>query len=206
MKIIVNGKEEPSPPGEAVFLEDIFNHFLSQDSHKGCLISRTLVNGKELPIDSKITLKTPADQIQTLEIEIAPLGQIVNRNLANAQDYLQKLVPGVARAADLFRLGNEQEANQYFLNIIDGMGWFSQVVLTISQAIGLDYESDLFEGRSLQDRFEHLTDLTKQLLEANKNKDWVLVADLMEYEIHPFYAEWVDLLPQITRFKSEKFN
>jgi hypothetical protein len=53
----------------------------------------------------------------------------------------------------------------------------------------------VFDGRSIQDRRASLVDLTQQMVDANKNQDWVLLADLLEYEILPYYQEWSSLLP-----------
>jgi len=35
------------------------------------------------------------------------------------------------------------------------------------------------------------------MLEANQNQDWVLMADLMEYEMIPFYKDWEAVLSRI---------
>ena len=35
------------------------------------------------------------------------------------------------------------------------------------------------------------------MVEANQNRDWVLLADLIEYELTPFYEEWQTLLPHL---------
>ena len=42
--------------------------------------------------------------------------------------------------------------------------------------------------------------------EANKNKDWVLVADLLEYEILPFYGEWSELIPEFRKMMEDLVN
>ena len=36
-----------------------------------------------------------------------------------------------------------------------------------------------------------------QMLEANKNQDWVLLADLLEYEMIPFYKVWQEVLSEV---------
>jgi hypothetical protein len=46
------------------------------------------------------------------------------------------------------------------------------------------------------DRRTSLVDFTQQMVDANKNQDWVLLADLLEYEILPYYQEWSNLLPR----------
>ena len=197
MKIIVNGCEESSPEGKTV--ADILNHFISRE--QGSLAQRIHVDGEELPLNAPATLSRAITDIGTLEIDYIRLDEMVNKNRVNAEEYLEKLIPGIEKAAELFRLGNEQEANQYFLNIIDGMSWFSQVVVVISEAVGIDSREEIFGGNSIETRLKTLTDFSKQLLEANKNNDWVLVADLLEYEIQPYYSEWVDILPRLVETK-----
>jgi hypothetical protein len=36
-----------------------------------------------------------------------------------------------------------------------------------------------------------------QMLEANQNQDWVLLADLLEYEMIPYYEDWRETLSRI---------
>ncbi len=197
MKIIVNGREESLPEGQTV--ADILNHFISKA--QGSLAQRIQVDGEELPLNAPETLNRPITGIGTLEIDYVLLNEMVNKNRVNAEEYLEKLIPGIEKAAELFRLGNEQEANQYFLNIIDGMTWFSQVVVVIAEAVGIDSRREIFGGNSIETRLKILTGFSKQLVEANKNNDWVLVADLLEYEIQPYYSEWADILPRLVETK-----
>ena len=68
------------------------------------------------------------------------------------------------------------------INIIDGMDWFSQVLDMIFAAKEISSDT-VINGKSVQDRRARLIDFTQQMVDANKNKDWVLLADLLEYEI-----------------------
>jgi hypothetical protein len=78
------------------------------------------------------------------------------------------------------------------------MDWFSQVLDMILAAKKISMDT-MIDGKSVQDRRASLLDFTQQMVDANKNKDWVLLADLLEYEILPYYKEWSDFLP---RFRS----
>ena len=53
------------------------------------------------------------------------------------------------------------------------------------------------DNESLEVRQTKLTDLMSQMLEANKNQDWVLLADLLEYEMLPFYKDWEKILSKL---------
>ena len=149
--------------------------------------------------DASATRKTPLSEIETLEIEISTLSDIINKNIENADAYLIRLIPGIEKSVELFRMGNEQEANKFFINIIDGIDWLSQVLDMILAAKAISPDT-VFDGKSIQDRRTSLVDFTQQMVDANKNQDWVLLADLLEYEILPYYQEWSKLLP---RFRSQ---
>ncbi len=195
MKIIVNGKEIPALPGSQV--RDILTAVLSKDDTPNSFIARLLIDGKEVPIDSDEISTRLVSEIQTLEVEINSMDESLNKNIANAQDYLTRLLPGIEKAAELFRNENEVEANKFFVRIIDGIDWLSQVLQVVVAAQGLNAEELRIDGKSMKDRHDLLIDLTGKMVEANKNKDWVLLADLLEYEILPYYEEWEGLLPQL---------
>ena len=193
MKLLINGKEEAvSCMGET--LGDLVLHIEKQGVAQGNVVRSIQIDGKESPPDSLVARETPLSEIETLEIEISTLSDIVNKNIENADAYLIRLIPGIEKSVELFRMGNEQEANKFFINIIDGIDWLSQVLDMILAAKAISPDT-VFDGKSIQDRRTSLVDFTQQMVDANKNQDWVLLADLLEYEILPYYQEWSNLLP-----------
>ena len=190
MKISINGTETEDPSFKGETLEEVLNAILKsrQDSY----VRRIWLDGQEVSSSTPDTLKTSSATVDLLELELVQLKDLLANNLSNAKEYLEKLIPGFQKAADLFRMGNEQEANKFYLQIIDGIDWFSQVVLTIINA-----QQHVLDGQSLEERQKKLNELMGQMLEANKNQDWVLMADLLEYEMVPFYEEWQKVLLNI---------
>lgn len=190
MKISINGAETQDPSFQGETLEEVMNAIVK--SRQNSYIRRIWLDGQEVSSDSQDTLKTSTKSVELLELELAELQDLLANNLTNAKDYLVKLIPGFQKAADLFRMGNEQEANQYYLQVLDGIEWFSQVVIII-----VSTQKNKSEEKSLEERQKKLTDLMSQMLEANQNQDWVLMADLMEYEMIPFYKDWKEVLSRI---------
>lgn len=191
MKLTINGVEQKESEFIGETLEAILDMMVKNTP--GSYIRRIWLDQQEFPSDDRETLqKKPAD-INSLEVELADLKDLVATNLSNALDYLEKLIPGFDQAADLFRTGNEQEANKYYIQILDGMDWFSEVVNVVMSSEGEGQEPE----NSLQVRQAKLTDLMSQMLEANKNQDWVLLADILEYEMIPFYKEWQTILSKL---------
>ena len=193
MKLLVNGKEETvSYMGET--LGDLLLHIEKEGVPQGNVVRSIKIDGQKSSPDSPEVQKTQLSEIATLEVEISTLSDIINKNIENADAYLIRLIPGIEKSVELFRMGNEQEANKFFINIIDGIDWLSQVLDMILTAKAISPDT-VFDGKSIQDRRASLVGLTRQMVDANKNQDWVLLADLLEYEIRPYYQEWSNLLP-----------
>ena len=191
MKLTVNGVEQEETDLKGETLEAILDKMV--ENQPGSYIRRIWLDQKEFPPDDRETLqKKPAD-INSLEVELANLKDLVATNLSNALDYLEKLIPGFDQAADLFRMGNEQEANKFYIQILDGMDWFSEVINIVMDS---EFKRSAPED-TLRLRQAKLTDLMSQMLEANKNQDWVLLADILEYEMIPFYKEWQTILTKL---------
>ena len=190
MKISINGAEAEESSFQGETLKEVLDVILK--SRRDSYVRRIWLEGQEVSSSAMDTLMTSITSIELLELELAHLGDLLANNLANAKEYLEKLIPGFQKAADLFRMGNEQEAHKFYLQILDGIDWFSQVVLNIVKSRG-----NQVEGQSLGDRQEKLTGLMAQMLEANQNQDWVLMADLLEYEMIPYYEDWQETLSHL---------
>ena len=191
MKLTINGVEQKESEFKGETLEAILDTMVKNTP--GSYIRRIWLDQQEFPSDDRETLQKKPVDINSLEVELADLKDLVATNLSNALDYLEKLIPGFDQAADLFRTGNEQEANKYYIQILDGMDWFSEVVNVVMSSAGEGQEPE----NSLRIRQAKLTDLMSQMLEANKNQDWVLLADILEYEMTPFYKEWQTILSRL---------
>ena len=195
MKVSINrvAQEESDFEGETV--SAILDSMVQQTP--GSYIRRIWLDEQEFPSDDREALQKKPSDIDSLEVELANLKDLVATNLANALDYLKKLIPGFEQAADLFRTGNEQEANKYYLQILDGIDWFSQVVSVIMSPDEGETKLPDTDDESLEVRQKKLTDLMSQMLEANQNQDWVLLADILEYEMVTFYKDWEKILSKL---------
>ena len=116
MKLFINGEEETlANIGET--LGDFLVYLEKGGSELGNVIRSVKIDGQEFSIDSLVSRQKPLSEIETLEVEVSTLIGIVDKNIENADAYLIRLVPGIEKAVELFRNGNEQEANQFFINI-----------------------------------------------------------------------------------------
>ena len=195
MKVSINGVAQEESDFEGETVSAILDAMVQQTP--GSYIRRIWLDDQEFPSNDREALQKKPSDIDSLHVELANLKDLVATNLANALDYLKKLIPGCEQAADLFRAGSEQEANKYYLQILDGIDWFSQVVSVIMSPDEGETELPDTDDESLEVRQKKLTDLMSQMLVANQNQDWVLLADILEYEMLPFYKDWEKILSKL---------
>ncbi len=92
--------------------------------------------------------------------------------LESIREYLPKLISGIESAVDSLRSQEIRKALEIFPLIMEGLDWVIKAFYNISEYI----------DNSVLDK-SRLVDLTKELLEALENEDYVLLADMFEYEV-----------------------
>ncbi len=196
MNIFINGNEDTSTYDKAE-LGDLLDAIQKDKLEKGQFLFKIKVNDQDIEFGSPEFRDTPVANIQKLEIETSSLASMVNENIDNVVLYLSKLTPGLEQVAAMLRDGQHQEANSILLDIVDGVDWFSQLIELVIQAKGLDVENTQYNGKNLLERKTQLVGLTESILSSFQAKDWVKLADLLEFEFLPYYNDWAEVLPQL---------
>ncbi len=197
MKLFIDN-EELTGPFEETRLGPLIERLQKERLPEGRFLVQLRVDGRDHPGLSAALREQPLSEVGRIDLRFAPLETLIARNLENAKGYLERLLPGIDQAAQLFRTGKEQEANQVFLQIIDGIDWFAEVIDSVVEARKQDPATLRLGDQTYRDRKTRLLELTSQMMEANQNRDWVLLADLLEYELQPFYTDWKTHLPDWT--------
>lgn len=93
-------------------------------------------------------------------------------------DYLKKLPEGCQTIADLVREDRIHEAMNIILQFSEGMGWVVDANLLLDKN---GYPNPL--------RVERIHEFLKEINSGLEIQDYILVADMFEYEIKPFFEE-----------------
>ena len=94
-------------------------------------------------------------------------------------DYIKKLPAGCQKIADRLREDMIVEAMQDIVDFSEGANWLSQVSISFRQnGIRVDLETEKVH--------EYLNEINSGL----EIQDYIVVADMFEYEILPFFEEY----------------
>ncbi|MCA0971574.1 hypothetical protein LCM20_13285 [Halobacillus litoralis] len=109
--------------------------------------------------------------------------EIVTETINTLKFYLPNLIEGTKSTAEKFQAHKDSEALKVLPNIVEGIDWVYQAIAGIQKNGGLP-KIDL----------EELSSILPETLRAIEVKDYVLLSDLLEYEIVHVLEKWNDQL------------
>ena len=97
--------------------------------------------------------------------------ELKRETLEMANEYMNNLFSGVKHSVELLYSGNESEGFSLIPSICEGIKWITEVLaLTKNENENLDLVDILYEK-------------LVEIIESFENKDYILVADLLNYEL-----------------------
>ena len=122
-------------------------------------------------------------QISRLEVETQGTREVALHFMSNANHYLRTIAASSERVAEMFRTSDEREASEHYLRTLDSLQLFMQVLATARDAFNLDFTRSLPDGSWPEMHLERLLTLIKEMLAAQEEEDWILLADLLQYDL-----------------------
>jgi hypothetical protein len=200
MRIYVDELEEKMefPPG--VSLGEIIDQLCNQKIFQDRVISHVRVNGQELVEDENgLFPDVPGGEIDSLELQTELSREMAYQGVLDARNYLERLTPGIEKTAELFRLGEDAKSHGQYALCMEGINWFTQVLEGARQVMDLDYQKIVFNRVSVHSYIENLEHIISEMLTAQSDEDWVMLSDLLEYELLPIMEGWKEILPLIEK-------
>lgn len=174
---------------EPAVLERIFdtiNEFLADT---GLIFSHLKVDDTEVYADHYNYLKERIDRIELIEVEVRTVSEMLRDVLLTAEEYLEQALPEIELLAAEFYQGPSEESWARFQQLLEGVEWLNQLVAVIDQ--------NKAKPGNWQDytvMVDRLRDELQNLEEALENQDYVVMGDLLNYEIIPCFQEFREII------------
>ena len=134
-------------------------------------------------------------EVARLDLKTVSDVDLARSILTDAAYQAETLTQALEKSAALFRLAAEDEANHYFAQVLEALRWLVQTGEGACQVLDVklsQIKSPLFGDVSdFLKRFQSLLD---EMLQVSEEEDYILLADLMEYELLPMVQEWQKIL------------
>ncbi|RZB34892.1 MAG: hypothetical protein SRB1_00660 [Desulfobacteraceae bacterium Eth-SRB1] len=175
MKILIDGTET-TLSGSFGNLEEVLQEILKNQISEEKIVWTVRLNGENYseksPHDAR---KIRIDDIYTLEIGTTDKTGIGRSFLENSGMIFDNLCKSAEKISGLFRMSDEKEANRHFVKFLES---YRDLILMFRQG------EDILELDS-QEKLASLEKIADEIIAAQEKEDWIMLADLLEYELAP---------------------
>ncbi|MBG0777708.1 MAG: hypothetical protein H0S85_14885 [Desulfovibrionaceae bacterium] len=125
-----------------------------------------------------------AREISKVEIISVPVKEMAVDITRELYKVVRLMSEGGRRVADLFRQADDAEALEVYQDLLDVTRDFVGMIGVLRDEFSLEATADFTNA------VDEISDLFTEMVEVMENEDWILLADLIEYEFLPAVDHW----------------
>lgn len=184
-------------------LSDLFERTLNEKVPADYVISDLMVNGEFLNLDDDDHLLVKnVNEFNSIEFFTRSSLELSFEALDNAGQYIDFISDSIRILIDLYRNGDSQQAEQIFLNTIERIDLFVQLISKVCSILKKNYKTN-FNEQIITDLEIHLLSIVKGLLPAKEKNDQVMLNDLLEYELLDNLTQWkIQAIPELRKLQN----
>jgi hypothetical protein len=205
-KLYVNNQEIAPPPPSISSLEQIIKHVEDNLLPPNTVIKQVNLDGS--PIDASASQNDPAlllgdlTQREKIEIFTCTLKEIALDSIREAGSYLEHAETLPPSIASSFRDFPGPETFETLKQLYDGFYWLSMLLDRLESVYKIDLDGTVVNGISIREYHQKFISILKQLVAAQEQEDFVLIGDLLEFEVLPIIPVWKSLFADIATVAS----
>ena len=183
--ISVDGRSTGMEVKQFQNLEEILATIVDGGELEGRVVTDVFVNNEHFSeIYPHQAEDIDAADIESVEIKSVPRTAMALDITVELDKVARLMEHGARRVAELFRQADDAEALEVYQDLIDVTRDFLNMIGVLRQDVQLA-DDKAFEAAS-----EEVSNLFSEMTEVLENEDWILLADLLEYEFIPAMNRW----------------
>ncbi|MDR2422715.1 MAG: hypothetical protein LBE01_04985 [Deltaproteobacteria bacterium] len=196
--LIVDGQEMAATDVGGANLEEILVNLMDHPVINGRVITGVYLNGAPYVEDAPhAALEVERQSISTLSLNTLTVEDLGLGFLEAGPSYLNAIVEALPKIVENFRLGDEQEANEHFLNFLEALHLLMTMLEQTRHVLGLWQGQNADGASALNQYLESMVEILNTLINLQEQKDWIFLADVLEYEMTDSLNELKELLPRL---------
>lgn len=183
--IVIDGNQSELAVKNFGNLEELFVKIMEDGHLDNRVVTDVLIN--EEPF-SEIYPHQAEDietgDIESLEIRSVPVKEMAVDITRELYKVVTLMSEGGKRVASMFRQADDGEALDTYQDLLDVTRGFVGMIAVLRDQFALEDHDD-FKASA-----EEFSNLFTEMVEVLENEDWILLADLLEYEFLPAVNKW----------------
>jgi hypothetical protein len=190
--ISVDGRETGMEIKQFQNLEEILLKILNDGELEGRVVTDVFVNHESFSeIYPHQAEDIEASEIESVEVKSIPRVQMAYEITQELDKVIRLMDHGAKRVAELFRQAEDAEGLEVYQDLLDVIRDFLGMVGVLRQEVESGPD-ETFGGAA-----DEISSLFTEMTEVLENEDWILLADLLEYEFIPAMDRWKNVVAEL---------
>lgn len=190
--ISVDGRETGIDISKFQNLEEILLTIVDAGALEGRVVTDVLVNNERFSeIYPHQAEDIEATEISSVEVKSVPRNEMAFSITKELDKVVRLMEQGAKRVAELFRQADDSEALEVYQDLLDVTRDFLHMIGVLRQDV-TPQNDESFETASTE-----ISALFTEMTEVLENEDWILLADLLEYEFIPAITHWKAVIARL---------
>ncbi len=183
--IIIDGRQSEMQVSNFTNLEEILVNVLEKDGMEQRVITDVLVNEEQFSeIYPHQAEDIGSEFIESVEVRSVPLGEMAVSISLEMYKVTQMMGSASKEVARLFRQAEDAEGLELFQDLLDVTRDFMGMVTVLRDSFTVN------DNVQFEESTKELSSLLSEMSDVLENEDWILLADLLEYEFTPVCESW----------------
>ncbi|MEG2173397.1 MAG: hypothetical protein RRY29_09075 [Desulfovibrionaceae bacterium] len=190
--IIIDGQQSQMNIGNFANLEEILVQVVSEDTMTDRIVTDVIVNEETFSeIYPHQAEDIASEFLRSVEVRSVPVTEMAVNIAREMYKVAQIMANGSKQVSRLFRQAEDAEALELFQDLLDVTRDFMGMLSVLRS------EFSLSSSKEFTNNSEQFSSLLSEMTEVLENEDWILLADLLEYEFLPMCENWKKVIQAV---------
>ena len=160
------------------------------------MIRQICIDGSPFSIptaDGEADFSLEVSQREKIEIFTGTITEIARESIQDALQYLNRVETATPSLISSFQDSPSPETFEGIKQLYQGLYWLIVLLSKLKANFQIDLEGTVIQGALVSEHHKKFISVLKQLIASQEKRDFVLTADLLEYEIIPLVPVWKEM-------------
>ncbi len=190
--IIIDGRTTGLKVNNFGNLEELLVKVMEDGSLDNRVVTDVIVDNENFseiyPHQAEDIISSSFGKVEIISMPMHDMAVNITRELYKV---IRLMHEGGKHVAELFRQADDSEALEVYQDLLDVTRDFLAMIGVLRNEFSLRNHAEFNEA------VEEISSLFSEMSEVMENEDWILLADILEYEFVPTTAKWKKVIAKI---------
>ena len=190
--IIIDGRESALHINNFANLEELLVSASADDDLANRIVTDVLINNESFSeLYPHQAEDIASDELQSVEIRSVPYDEMAINIVGELYKVIDIMGNGSRRVAALFRQADDDEALEILQDLLEVTRDFMGMISILRNNFSVSADAEFMT------HVEQISSLLTEMSDVLENEDWILLADLLEYEFVPTCDSWKQIIQNL---------